>query len=212
MGKGTAYHLWQVVKQRAGYYEDGDTSKALFGVGYTDVNDPAAVSHIPAEAKKHEYIISAEWTFGAINMCLVLAEQYDDINSSHHNEFYARSLRADAHSMISGVNSIGALSKVDDSHPLIDLESRDENTAAYRYANRRYNIPFGWWANPIDSLCSTAWGLMVANRFNPFILGGSYTGEVIPRDTTHLSVKNSRTIMQLKDVQLPLTAIVAKKK
>ena len=44
---------------------------------------------------------------------------------------------------------------------------------AYLYANKRFRIPFGWWANPVPSLASTAWSVMADKNFNPFILGGS---------------------------------------
>jgi hypothetical protein len=48
-----------------------------------------------------------------------------------------------------------------------------EETVAYDYANKRYYIPFGWWANKVPSLTSTAWVLIIDHNFNPFVLGGS---------------------------------------
>jgi len=45
---------------------------------------------------------------------------------------------------------------------------------AILYANKRYWIPFGWWANPIPSLASTGWAALVDSMYNPFYLGGIY--------------------------------------
>ena len=43
------------------------------------------------------------------------------------------------------------------------------------YANRRFFIPWGWYANAVSSLCSTSWSIMEEKDFNPFILGGNST-------------------------------------
>jgi len=45
---------------------------------------------------------------------------------------------------------------------------------AVKYANKRYYIPFGWWANPFPNIASTAWSLFLDANFNPFNLGGDY--------------------------------------
>src|SRR5262249_8326489 len=42
------------------------------------------------------------------------------------------------------------------------------------YASQRYNIPFGWYANPIPSTTSTSWTIFLHYDYNPFQLGGSY--------------------------------------
>ena len=47
-----------------------------------------------------------------------------------------------------------------------------DGSAAYLYANKRYFIPWGWWANPIPSLASSAWVVLIDENYNPFILGG----------------------------------------
>jgi hypothetical protein len=47
-------------------------------------------------------------------------------------------------------------------------------TRPYIYASKRYLIPFGWYANPIPSTCATAWIIMVADDYNPFVYGGGY--------------------------------------
>ena len=63
------------------------------------------------------------------------------------------------------------------------------------YASRRYLIPFGWYANPIPSTCATAWMIMVANHYNPFLPGGgrrSLDPRLLPsQDRVHLPEKES---------------------
>jgi hypothetical protein len=49
------------------------------------------------------------------------------------------------------------------------------NGVAYLYANKRYEIPFGWWANALPSLASTTWAIMTDHNFDPFVLGGTDT-------------------------------------
>ena len=41
---------------------------------------------------------------------------------------------------------------------------------SYLYSNRRFFVPFGWWANPVPAASSTAWALLVERGFNPFQL------------------------------------------
>jgi hypothetical protein len=43
----------------------------------------------------------------------------------------------------------------------------------YLYASKRYQIPFGWYANPLPSTASTGWMIMVADDYDPFAYGGS---------------------------------------
>jgi LysM repeat protein len=190
----TAYALWQTTKQRAGYFRHGDPNDDIWGVGYTDV--PSA-AEVPAGEKPHAFIISTEWTLGAINNCLVLAAQYDDPASPHYNSVFATSLRKDADTMLTGINTV-----------LLDTTSRSKDTEAYYYANRRYRIPFGWYANRIDSLCSNAWAIMVANRFNPFVLGGSYTSHPAPPRRTQID-QGSQPLLHLRHLRLRLEDIAA---
>jgi hypothetical protein len=42
----------------------------------------------------------------------------------------------------------------------------------YLYSSRRYRIPFGWYANPLPSLSSTAWAILLADHYDPFGYGG----------------------------------------
>ena len=197
-GTGTSYQLWQTVKQRAGYFVDGDTSKAILGVGYTDVpTDPKILNG----AKPHAFIISAEWSFGAVNMCRVLAAQYGDSSSPHHNAQHAASLLEDAASMMQGIQDL-----------LLDQDkSIDSLTQAYYYANRRYDIPFGWYANRVDSLCSTAWGVMMHNDFNPFVLGGGTdTSQVLQPHWVYGASPVNKPSLQLNNLLLELKKISIK--
>ena len=49
------------------------------------------------------------------------------------------------------------------------------NKLAFVYASKRYFIPFGWFANPIPSVTSTSWVMMLDQNFNPFKIGGDYS-------------------------------------
>lgn len=47
----------------------------------------------------------------------------------------------------------------------------------YLYADRRYLVPFGWYANPLPSTCATAWMVMLADRFDPLRPAGGAQAE-----------------------------------
>jgi len=149
----SAYQVWQNTKTLSGYYIDNN----LAGVGYT-------VPKIINGSYPKPDIWSGEWTWGAIFMTRRLAEQYRALGKFD----YANSLKADSDSMLKytqmavqpnkdGIWSGGGLVQSDGS---------------YLYANKRFFIPWGWYANPIGATSSTAWA--VANEFdyNPFMLGG----------------------------------------
>lgn len=95
-------------------------------------------------------VLSVEWTLGAI----LLVNELNDLYK--HPE-----LVKEAASMRAGVEALKEKVVLDGTE-----------TVAFHYADRRYNIPFGWWANKIPSLTSTAWAMMIDRNFNPFVLGG----------------------------------------
>ena len=43
---------------------------------------------------------------------------------------------------------------------------------SYLYANKRFFIPWGWYANPIGATSSTGWAVFYDYMYNPFQLGG----------------------------------------
>jgi hypothetical protein len=45
---------------------------------------------------------------------------------------------------------------------------------AFVYASKRYQIPFGWNANPLPNLSATGWALCNYYNFNPFNPYGDY--------------------------------------
>jgi hypothetical protein len=100
-------------------------------------------------------VISVEWTMGAVNMARILAKQYE---SSYPD--LAQDLLKDARTMRLQMENYRYV--IDSTH------------AAYQYADKRYNIPFGWYSNPIPSAASTAWVLMMDNDYNPFHISGEY--------------------------------------
>jgi len=151
-GVGTAYNIWQATKKFAGYY---NPQQQLGGVGYTIVN-----------GLQTNMIWSAEWTWGAIGACEKLAHEYSLIGRAD----YAASLTADAQSMASLV-----------AQPVVRCGNGAwcggglvQEDGSYLYANSRFFIPWGWYANPIGATCSTAWAIMHKHSFNPFVLGGGF--------------------------------------
>lgn len=102
-------------------------------------------------------IISIEWTLGAINMCRILAEQYRITDPEK-----ASLLLKDSASMRTGIEN---------------YIMGDDIWTAFLYASKRYFVPFGWFANPVPSLTSTSWAIMVDSNFNPFHESGTYAQE-----------------------------------
>ena len=96
-------------------------------------------------------IWSAEWTFGAINMCQKMSGEY----ATAGNAAYATDLLADAQSMYNEVTKLWP-------------EGLRFPDGSYVYANKRFFIPWGWFSNPIGATCSTAWSVMQERNYNPF--------------------------------------------
>jgi hypothetical protein len=119
-------------------------------------------------------VLSAEWTYGAINMAQSLAEQYAQLNQTA----YADDLLNDVASMEQGVLCLSSKNYLNNTncHATIPQSAGvvvPVNQTAMLYANRRYLIPFGWEANPIPSTCATSWNVMLEKDFNPFALNGT---------------------------------------
>jgi hypothetical protein len=145
-GFGTAYNIWQIAKHYAGHYVNG----TIAGVGYTDTSSIKNGSSVPVHT-----IWSAEWSFGAINMAQTLSGQY----AAAGDAAKAADLLKDAQDMYDATTSLWPKG----------LRFPD---GSYVYANERFFIPWGWFANPISALCSTAWSVLQEQNFDPFHYGG----------------------------------------
>eukprot|EP01123_Difflugia_compressa_P007722 TRINITY_DN211_c0_g1_i5.p1 TRINITY_DN211_c0_g1~~TRINITY_DN211_c0_g1_i5.p1 ORF type:complete len:720 (-),score=159.75 TRINITY_DN211_c0_g1_i5:80-2176(-) len=155
----TAYQVWQNAKSLAGYYIDG----ALAGVGYTTEGSNSTKPDI----------WSGEWTWGAVFMCRKLATEYRKIGQNA----WADSLEADAASMVAAMSK-EVQTCADDPVwcPGGGLVLPD---GSYLYANKRFFIPWGWYANPIGATSSTAWAVCYDFNYNPFMLGGGTGNETL---------------------------------
>lgn len=143
-GPDMAYKIWVGAKKYAGFYQNG----VLAGVGYTSLRKNSS-------AAPDNHIWSAEWTFGAINMCQVIGQQYKALGKMD----YYTELMKDAQSMWNEVTK-----------PWPDgLQFSD---GSYVYANKRFFIPWGWYANPMGATCSTGWAVIQQQNYNPFEWGG----------------------------------------
>lgn len=147
-GDGTAYNLWQLVKEYANYTCPGGE---LCGVGYT-------FSNISGQ------VLSGEWTYGAMNWLNVM------VNDSGYNSTLIGNLQSDVSAMNFGTYSFVVTAT--------SINNSSETYDSVLYAGTRYYIPFGWFANPLPSLASTSWAVFLANNFNPFHVRGAYTGAV----------------------------------
>lgn len=150
-GDGAALDVWNTTKQVSGYNMNQGTGW-VDGVGFSE------------NAKEH--VLSGEWTFGAVSMLRTLAAMYE----ARGNHTQAQALKDEA----------GHMETATKQELTTSVSFSQGSTKAVLYANRRYYIPFGWWANPIPSTASTGWAVFLDNNYNPFEFGGSY----IPTDPT----------------------------
>jgi len=137
-GEGTSIKIWQNTKLLGGYSYD-TASDTVLGVGFSK--------------NEADQIFSGEWSFGAVNMLRILANQIPDYSVKLLNE--ATLIRL----------------AIDDTLTFYDVAL---NSDVVNYANRRYYIPFGWYANPLPSLASVSWAVFADFDYNPFLLGGRY--------------------------------------
>jgi len=170
-GFGAAFNNWQKVKGWGGY----GLGKELWGVGFSNQDG----NGIAADGNYRQGIMSAEWTAGAIVAVRNMVEYYKSIPTSSSDyanaQKYLPMLQADEKTMLRGLNQLridkyaaaGFPETPKDFNKLVTL-----GKGSYLYASKRYMIPFGWYANPLPSTCSTAWVVMVANGFDPLRYGG----------------------------------------
>ena len=167
--EGAAWEIWQRTKNYGGYYYSNSPG-VIRGVGFSDINNQS------------NDIVSAEWSFGAVLMCRNLARDYAAMG---RNDLAAK-FEDDAESIRTAIEAL----KVPVTNIVTETLANGQFTydfnwwqyttkitnistgVAYLYANKRYEIPFGWWANPLPSLASTAWSILDDNWFDPFVLGG----------------------------------------
>ncbi len=159
-GSGSALTAWKHVKSWGGYCLSGKCKTTVEGVGFSD--------------KDGHQVFSGEWTFGAINAVRELVNYYSSTTFLTQKEL--QTLKADERNMTKQVlnlrtdnySSETVAGGIDKKYQ-VKLAGKH---LAYLYANKRYHIPFGWYANPIPSTASSSWAVMMYYNFNPFRLGG----------------------------------------
>jgi hypothetical protein len=171
-GLGASFRTWQEVKRWGGYGE-GTT---LWGVGFSDRDG----NGVDPQGRYRQGVLSVEWTAGAITMVRAMIGHYQTIGrqapANQEAQSMVAALQVDERSMLAAMERLRL-----DTYPNTPFPGQPHNfatlfplpTTPYLYASRRYLIPFGWYANPIPSTCATAWMVMVANGYNPFVPGGS---------------------------------------
>jgi len=126
-----------------------NTTKRIAGVNFD--NSTGLVDGVGYTDNTADQILSGEWTLGAVNMVKNLASYYPS---------HSASLLAEAAHMRAQVES--------------QLKMASPYGPSLQYANKRYFIPFGWWANPIPATASAAWAVLEDYNYNVFKLGGEY--------------------------------------
>jgi len=147
------YQIWQNAKKLGGYFVNNE----LAGVGFTVPTDNKTIANS---------IWSAEWTWGAVFMARKLAMEYD---RAGRNDL-ANNLRTDMWNM---VKHLQQPMKLDKENIWMGGGMRGTD-GGYLYANKRFFIPWGWYANPLEATSSTAWAVLWDFGFNPFELGGGF--------------------------------------
>jgi len=172
-GFGASYRLWQQVKQWGAYGRD----KTLWGVGFSDQDG----NGLNSDGSYRRAVISAEWTAGAVNMLRNMIDFYGSIAPTSSDaataKIFFEALHRDEIAMIDALQTLRH-----DRYVTTDYEGKPQNyrdivpqfAQPYLYANRRYLVPFGWYANPLPSTCATAWVIMLANGFDPLAYAGKF--------------------------------------
>jgi hypothetical protein len=146
--------MFQAAVELGGYYmPDTAGHSSLAGIGFNaqKAGDPAGQ-------------MSGEWTWGAINAAIVLADFHRE--PARADPAGAAALLAQARSMIAGVDQYC-------SHYYNPGRRPDgREWVGYLYANVRRWIPWGWYSNPCPSQAATTWALRVGAGFDSFELGG----------------------------------------
>ena len=170
-GFGASYKLWRQVKAWGAY----GVKNKLWGVGYSDQDG----NGMDRDGVYKQGVMSAEWTAGAIDMLRNMIHFYQGIPSTSENraaaQSYSRSLQEDEKAMLEAIQTLrfDNYQKVSFPGKPNDYPSLLGHTSLpYLYASKRYFIPFGWYANPLPSTCSTAWVILLADRYDPFGYGG----------------------------------------
>jgi hypothetical protein len=170
-GFGSAHRVWKGLKSWGAYGVD----HTLWGVGYTDTDGNGQ----DGDRKYRQGILSAEWTAGAITMVRNMIKHYHSVRESSANyagsRQYEEELQADERAMLQGIQALRL-----DRYAAAAFPGKPNDysslivgpTKPYLYASRRYRIPFGWYANPLPSTSSTAWVIMIADKYDPFGYGG----------------------------------------
>ncbi|KAJ9466713.1 hypothetical protein DIPPA_18450 [Diplonema papillatum] len=109
-------------------------------------------------------VVTPEWTLGAINWARVMA------NDSGYAASEVQALMDDADFMRESLENELLIES------FVGLDSRVKH-ASFPYSSARYFVTFGWWANPMPSLASTAWAAAVDLGWNPLHGHGWYSAE-----------------------------------
>eukprot|EP01004_Peranema_trichophorum_P003130 NODE_2136_length_1675_cov_52.047680_g1825_i0.p1 GENE.NODE_2136_length_1675_cov_52.047680_g1825_i0~~NODE_2136_length_1675_cov_52.047680_g1825_i0.p1 ORF type:complete len:526 (+),score=90.48 NODE_2136_length_1675_cov_52.047680_g1825_i0:54-1631(+) len=137
-------------------YKLWQTTKQLGGYG---AQPDGKVKGVGFTFNQNDQVFSGEWTYGAINWLRIMA------SDSNYSADQKATLTAEADFMYQSI-----------ANELYTTVTFADGTtgSAVLYSNKRYFIPFGWWANPLPATSSTGWHALVTNNLNPFLITGAY--------------------------------------
>jgi len=128
-----------------------NVTKKLGGYHYTEFQN--SVDGLGFSLNSDAQSFSGEWTAGGINMLRIFTSALGDPSFAVEAEAIRQQIEY----------------KLTETQTINGVDCR-----TVKYANKRYYIPFGWWANPLDSIASTAWAVFMDSNWNPLYLGGAY--------------------------------------
>jgi len=152
-GPGFLDQMFDAAISLGGYWRPEAGRPALAGIGFN--------AQAPGDPQAQ---MSGEWTWGAINAAIVLADFHRE--PAHADPARVDALLAQARSMIQGVDEYCS----HDYNPARLPGGRE--WVGYLYANSRQWIPWGWWSNACPSQAATTWAFRVSAGFDSFTLGG----------------------------------------
>jgi len=128
-----------------------NTTKKIGGYHFTVWS--GQIDGLGFSENSNDQVFSGEWTGGGVNMLRIFASELIDPSYMKEAEHIRNQIEYD----LTESNTIAG-----------------QPVKAVRYANKRYFIPFGWWANPLDATAATTWAVFLDSNFNPLHLGGAY--------------------------------------
>ncbi|MBA2656388.1 MAG: hypothetical protein H0U70_05310 [Tatlockia sp.] len=168
-GAGSALTLWQVIRQKGGYFEHDQLS----GFGYSLNNN---------SSMNAELIMTTEGTASAISALNSLVNFYGDTIQNYKLQANLDSLQQNILHLRNDLYLESNFIEATDRSFYINLPTDQEH--AFLQSSRRFARSSDWSSNTLPSTSASAWILMAHFNFNPFQYKGKLEGENYLRPET----------------------------